>query len=823
VERTRSETHPLPSPRRALRKCSGDDPSFPGVCMCDENHLHAALGPYGLAGGDEGVREFAGLALTALEHSPGGVMAFEPLRDAEGVIQDFRFVYVNRKGCETVGLSVSWLVGRTLLEVMPGNLEEGLFHKYVTVVETGVELDHEHYYDHDGVERMWFHTIAVRGGPGLVVTFYDITSRKLAERAVQQRKEIEEQLRARSRELEAFFDIAPDLLCITDRSGRLVRVSPSFAELTGHSLDDLVGRSYPDLVPEHERAETMAAVTAVAGGVSLRGSIGRIRCSDGSTRILEWNAIPSDGHLFAVARDITQRILQERRNRREEQQLRHLTEHIPGAVYQLHLDANGRLSFPYVSSGFESIFGVSAREVQQGAEAAFATLHPDDLDHVRTSVETSARTMEDWEEEFRRFAPDGSIRWIRGHSTPRRSEDGSITWHGFVSDVTERRRAEALLAESEERFRGLFELSPLGISLNDLETGRFLETNPAFQEATGFDGDELRGLGYSDLTPAEYDEGDREQIEIVRRLGEYGPYEKSYTRKDGTTSVALFSGRLLTGSDGRRLLWSIVQDISERKHEEQARLDLQRRLLDNQRVESLGVMAGGMAHEFNNLLTVILGNLELMGLERQDGESRALIDEAVLSGRRAAGLVSQLLTLSGRGRTPVATVHLNDVVEDWFQNRELPGGGDGLLLELGEEVPEVQGDPTAMRWILDALVSNSLEALDGQRGSVEVRTGGGALGELLPSPHLERRGYLDPGDYAWIEVQDEGPGMDAETRRRLFDPFFTTRFPGRGLGLPGVLGVVRLVNGGVELESAPGRGTRVRVYIPARPSGLSRS
>lgn len=679
VGKARSETAGLRSYRGSD---PGDDPPLPGARMCDKNDLRASLGPYRLSRGDDGVREFAGLALTALEHSPGGVMAFEPVRDADRVIQDFLFTYVNRQGCETVGLPLSGLVGRTLLEVMPGNLEEGLFHKYVAVVETGEPLDHEHYYDHDGVERTWFHTIAVRGGPGLVVTFYDITSRKQAER--------------------------------------------------------------------------------------------------------------------------------------EERRLRHLTEHIPGAVYQLHLAPDGRLSFPYVSAGFEGIFGLPASAVQHDAEPAFATVHPDDLDPVRRSVETSARTLEDWEEEFRRFTPDGSIRWIRGHSTPRRAPDGSVTWHGFVSDVTERRKAEALLAESEERFRGLFELSPLGIALNDLETGRFLETNPAFQQATGFDSDELRALSHRDLTPAEYLEGDREQEEVVRRRGEYGPYEKAYVRKDGSTSVALFSGRLVTGSDGRRLLWSIIQDISERKQEEQSRLDLQRRLMDNQRVESLGVMAGGMAHEFNNLLTVILGNLELMGLDRQDPETRALIDEAVLSGRRAAGLVSQLLTLSGRGRTPVATVRLNEVVDDWFRNRDLPGGGEGVVLRLAEEVPEVQGDPTAVRWILDALVSNSVEALDGRRGVIEVRTGGGTLGELRPDAQVERRGYLDPGEYAWMEVRDDGPGMDAQTRRRLFDPFFTTRFPGRGLGLPGVLGVVRLVNGGVELESAPGRGTRVRVYIPAR-------
>jgi len=901
----------------------------------DPNELLPTLARYGFHSEEGALLEFASLALAALNSSPGGVMAFRPLRGGGGSIEDFTCTFVNPRAAHLLGISATELKGRRFLELMPGHPTEELFHKYVQVAETGERLDLEHSCFAEGGEGTWFHTVAVRAGGEVVATSHDITARKWAERAVAERearllslleavgelafvldrqhvivslltgkeeatalppeaflgrgletiglpgevlerlvaaleraerenrtvdveywldvprgrrffsarispvrcpddhpsgavavirdqtelREIEDALRARSLEIEAFFDIAPDLLCILDLEGRIVRIGASFSRILSQSPDQLMGTPYVDLVPPKERELTAAALREVARGTPLKGAQGRVRSSDGSTRVLEWNALQSDGHIFGVARDITHRLEQEREQRRADERLRHLTEHVPGAVYQLQLSPDGHLSLPYASSGFETIFGVSPEVVGQDAEAALATLHPDDVEDLRASVAESARSMRVWDEEFRILSRDGSVRWLHGHSTPRPQPDGSVIWYGFVSDVSQRRESEARLRASEERFRGLFELSPLGIALNDLETGRFLQVNEAFARATGHSSHELLGLSYWDLTPGEYSTADQEQLENLLRTGRYGPYEKPYLRRDGSRSVGLFSGILVTGPDQRPLIWSIVQDISERKRQEQARLDLQRRRMDNQRVESLGVMAGGMAHEFNNLLTVMLGNLELMGLDAHDAGSETLISEAVQAGRRAAGVVSRLLALSGRGPAPVATVHLNEVVEGWRRGWKAPPDTHQIHLSLSPEVPEVHGNSTTMRWVLDALVSNSLEAMEGRPGEIRVETGGGPVAEFPSGIHLERMGDLAPGDYAWVEVRDDGPGMDEETRRRLFDPFFSTRFPGRGLGLPGVLGVVRLVNGGVELESSPGEGTRVRIYIPARKGG----
>ena len=905
----------------------------------DPIDLHPALARYGLPTGEEGLVEFASLALAALDSSPSGMMAFRSLRGDGGRILDFVCTFVNPGAAQLLGMATTDLMGHRLLEWMPGHQGGEMFQAYVRVVETGEKLDLEH--PHGGVAGtgQWFHTVAVPSGEGFVTTFHDITARKRAEMAVSdreawllslldavgemvlvvdservivsllagkeeatalapeaflgrrldtiglpddvlervgaaldqaeqedrlvdvdywldvplgtrffqarispirsaagpssgavavirdltERKEIEEALRARSMEIDAFFDIAPDLLCVLDLEGRIVRISSSFSQLLQRSHEELLGTWYGDFVHPRERERTNLDLEELARGTPLKGVRGRVRCWDGSIRTLEWNALRSDGHLIGVARDITHRLEREREERRADLRLRHLTEHIPGAVYQVQLTPDGHLSFPYASAGFETIFGISPEAARQDAEVALATLLPDDLGHIRKSVAESARTLRVWDQQFRMVSPDGTVRWLHSHSTPRREPDGSVIWHGFVSDISQRREAEALLRASEERFRGLFELSPLGIALNDFETGLFLQVNEAFLRATGYTTQELLGLGYGDLTPGEYSKADQEQVENLRLTGRYGPYEKPFNRRDGSRSVGLFSGILVTGHDDRKLIWSIVQDISERKRQEQARLDLQRRRMDNQRVESLGVMAGGMAHEFNNLLTVMLGNLELMELDAGDPGSKALIAEAVQAGRRAAGVVSRLLSLSGRGRTPVASVQLNEVVEGWREGWKAAPDGPSIHLLLSPGVPEILGDSTAIRWVLDALVSNSVEAMQGQAGEIHVQTGGGPVTDFPSANHVERRGDLEPGDYAWVEVRDEGPGMDEETRRRLFDPFFSTRFPGRGLGLPGVLGVVRLVNGGVELESSPGHGTRVKVYLPARKGGRGAS
>jgi PAS domain S-box-containing protein len=255
---------------------------------------------------------------------------------------------------------------------------------------------------------------------------------------------------------------------------------------------------------------------------------------------------------------------------------------------------------------------------------------------------------------------------------------------------------------------------------------------------------------------------------------------------------------------------SIRADITQRKLGEEA-------LRQAQKMESLGVLAGGIAHDFNNLLTSILGNCSLSALHLDPAnpaqEHLRQIEQACL---RAADLTRQMLAYAGKARTQQIQVDLNLLL---LGMRELLAArgyrGVDECFELAPGLPAVLGDPDQLQQVVLNLAANGWEAIGEQgRGSVTLATGtqradgpdAGVSGPGLPLP---------PGDYVVLEVRDTGCGMAPDLLERIFEPFFTTKFIGRGLGLPAVLGIVRGHGGGIQVSSESGRGTRVRVLLPA--------
>ena len=236
---------------------------------------------------------------------------------------------------------------------------------------------------------------------------------------------------------------------------------------------------------------------------------------------------------------------------------------------------------------------------------------------------------------------------------------------------------------------------------------------------------------------------------------------------------------------------------------ERERRHLEAAMLESQKLESLGLMAGGVAHDFNNLLTTILGNASLLPAESGD-ETAQMAGEIVLAAEQAAGLTDQLLTFSGRSRSVPGPVALSDVVRDVEALAHAARRPNvALRFELAAEPSTVVADPSQLRQVVLNLVSNADAAIE-TSGTVIVRT-------------------RTDGDRAILEVEDDGCGMDADVRRRIFDPFFTTKTSGRGLGLSALLGIVRSHGGDVETESEPGRGTTMRVVLPrvdATPQAL---
>jgi CheY-like chemotaxis protein len=241
-------------------------------------------------------------------------------------------------------------------------------------------------------------------------------------------------------------------------------------------------------------------------------------------------------------------------------------------------------------------------------------------------------------------------------------------------------------------------------------------------------------------------------------------------------------------------------------------------------LESIGVLAGGLAHEFNNLLTSIMGYTSMACMEvPKESRVRDHLGQVLSAAKSAADLTQQILAYSGRGQFMLEALNVSQIVGGTARLLESVVSTNALLtLDLAPDLPRIDADASQLRQVLLNLVNNASDALGDRKGQISVRTGlewveGGEL-PTLQSGHMVPAGF-----YVYLEVKDTGSGMDAETLAKMFDPFFTTKFTGRGLGLPAVIGIVRAHHGSIRVVSTIGQGTEVRVYLPVREEGEAAS
>ncbi len=258
-----------------------------------------------------------------------------------------------------------------------------------------------------------------------------------------------------------------------------------------------------------------------------------------------------------------------------------------------------------------------------------------------------------------------------------------------------------------------------------------------------------------------------------------------------------------------------LRDVTGRHRAEQERRELEVRVQQAQKLKSLGLLAGGVAHDFSNLLTVVRGNLDEALRELPDGEPREAVGQARAASQRAVELTAQLLAYAGRGETPVQPLHLSRLAAEMAMlvRSSLPRRCH-LVFDCPEDLPLVEANATQLRQVVMNLLLNAAQAMGEREGAITVRTSLGVYDRaaLARSPVGEG---LPEGRYLALEVADQGQGMTPETRARVFDPFFTTKADGRGLGLSVVLGVVQAHRGALTVESEPGVGTTFRILLPA--------
>ncbi|PAW65564.1 MAG: hypothetical protein B9S34_10610 [Opitutia bacterium Tous-C1TDCM] len=504
--------------------------------------------------------------------------------------------------------------------------------------------------------------------------------------------------------------------------------------------------------------------------------------------------------------------------RGDESKLRKIASRVPGVIYQYRLRPDGTSCFPYASERLREIYGVAPEAVVADAAPVFGQLHPADLAGIVASIQESARTLQPWQYEYRTQFADGTERWLRGDSIPEREADGAILWHGFITDVTARKQAETALRESEERFRLNFTHAGIGMAIVGLD-GRWLDANPALLAMLGWSLPELAARTIQDLTWPGDPDFDANAGKLLRQEIPVARVEKRYRCADGSGRWCKLTAVVVRDGQGRPLHFiAQLEDIQAAREATEAKERIERKLAETAKLESLGVLAGGIAHDFNNLLTGVLGNASLLRLElAAQSPHLAAIGQIETAAHRAADLCKQMLAYSGKGRFVVKNVDLNRLITETARLLEISISKHTVLrFHLAPQLPAIEADETQLRQIVMNLVINASEAIGERSGVVALATGTTYLDSRYAAT-LRFEQTLPPGPYTWIEVSDNGCGMAPEVVERIFDPFFSTKFAGRGLGLAAVQGIVRSHRGGIKIYSEPGKGTTFRLLFPSVP------
>jgi PAS domain S-box-containing protein len=484
-------------------------------------------------------------------------------------------------------------------------------------------------------------------------------------------------------------------------------------------------------------------------------------------------------------------------------------------------DDRGRLLFasPSCSSlGSRPLCEVLGKTLEESG--ALDLLHSEDrrplFETFRKGVESGRETRS----RFRLRFPDDSWHWFEGVSTPFEQVDGSLRIISVCRDVTDVVRARRDQQESENLYRIVTDISR-DMIVETNSAGVLVFVSASVEALTGYTQEDLlekKALSFFDLIHPD----DRERI---RSLYEnqthepgntihYPPYR--YPHKDGSWIWFSTIATWYEVASGELRMLEVTRDITDDVKREEERLELTRQMQETQRLESLGVMAGGVTHDFNNLLTPILGSSELALLDLPaDSPIRPRIEQIRFAAQRAAALTRQLLAYSGQGSVLVEPLSVSRLVEEMGQLLEgAVSGKAALIYDLADDLPFVEADIAQLSQVVMNLITNAAEAVREGAGRITLRTGI-VEAEKVDCRYVVGNEEPESGSYVFFEVVDDGCGMEAETQSKIFDPFFTTKFTGRGLGLAAALGIVKSHGGYIEIDSEIGRGTRFRVLFPA--------
>ena len=458
------------------------------------------------------------------------------------------------------------------------------------------------------------------------------------------------------------------------------------------------------------------------------------------------------------------------------------------------------------------IYGVKAEEYNQNDISRNLSFYaPECIGIIETSYEKALKTGEPYDLELEFCRANGERIWVRTIGKPESRDHHVVRIAGYIMDITERRQMESAMLEKDKLCRLLVENSPDAIFLEINENFDYLNQSAA--HLFGSDSvDTLIGTPISERFHPDYRQSVREGIWLFRNNeSKTSRFEKVCLRLNGEPVNVEVSAVQMEFENRRGTLF-FLRDITNRIENEKTNRSLQAQLLQAQKMESIGRLAGGVAHDYNNMLSVILGYTELL-LIRLDPEDPIYPDLEIIqnAAKRSVNITRQLLAFARQQTIAPKVLYLNETVESMLSMlRRLLGENLDLAWLPGKKVWPIKMDPTQIDQILANLCVNARDAIENV-GKVTIET----CTAILDESHCESHAGLKPGDYVVLSVSDNGHGMDRETLDHIFEPFFTTKKLGygTGLGLATVYGIVKQNDGFIYVYSEPGEGTMFTIYF----------
>ncbi len=632
--------------------------------------------------------------------------------------------------------------------------------------------------------------------------FRDITGRKEAERALRQSEE----------KYRTLMEHAGDAIIHASVDGEILESNRKTEELLGYAVRELAGVNYSRLHPGHESREIFGKGKRGSAQGTLEDALAVRR--DGSLIPIDmsWSEIKVRGAsvIQVIMHDVSRRKKAEDGLRESESRYRAIFENTGTAMVIFEKE----MTISFVNTEFERMSGCRRTEIEgrrkwsdfiqdhgQKSETSRLRCVASSKDNLSPAVKPTSAGAQNFRAVV--VSRTGSRKPVLVCIAALPGSGRSIA---SLIDVSQLVYAEQVLKQSEERYRALVQQSSEAIFIVDPKTKKIMEVNKPFSNMLGYEDDDIQSLFLYDLIMESKSFIDT-SVSKTMQNGQYFMGERNFRGKNGLVVDVDIAASSINYGNSTFIMMSF-RDITEKKQMEAA-------LRQAQKMEAIGTLAGGIAHDFNNMLQVIAGcayQLNEKLKERKDDPLASLTEQALSSCEKASQLTKSILTFSRKQPIDPQPIDVNSVISSIERLlKRIVGEEIEFHMEYSADRLLVMADKVQIEQVLINIATNARDAMP-KGGVMRI----GATIEEIGEPFVRSRGYGIPGAYACISVSDTGSGMDEETKRRIFEPFYTTKEMGKGtgLGMSVVYGIVKQHKGYIDVESQPGMGTTIKVYFP---------